>query len=401
MVFYAGKWSAETNARFRATQRVVVLALLISLKSAASAQTVVTVAWNALNDPAVVGYRVYQGTNSRAYTKATTVVNANQAQLPVLDGTITFFALTACNANGFESDFSAETSFVSGTNSAAAPIVILTAPSDGSVFTAPADIPLVASVVPNGHTIGKMQFLNGTQLIGEDTTAPFNFIWSGVSPGAYGLRARLSYDGTASVESLPVGVTVSSPRPPATSELPLPWQTIVIGPERIATGASATGEVFTVSGAGLMAGTADNFQFVHQPLSGDGEIITRLTSIAPSSNPKAYAGLMIRESLTPSSRYTFIGMAPNGSFRWQRRGSTAGGTTTKTAGSGIFPNSWVRPVRRGRTFYGYRSADGLNWRLLASPSIVMATNIYFGFAVASGSTNAPSTARFDNVRVVP
>ena len=58
-------------------------------------------------------------------------------------------------------------------------------------------------------------------------------------------------------------------------------------------------------------------------------------------------------------------------------------------------------MRTNGTFYGYRSADGTNWTLVNSRSITMATNIYVGLAVASGSSNVLNTATFTNVTVVP
>ena len=38
---------------------------------------------------------------------------------------------------------------------------------NGATYTSPATIPLTASVIPNGHTITKVQFYNSTALIAE------------------------------------------------------------------------------------------------------------------------------------------------------------------------------------------------------------------------------------------
>jgi hypothetical protein len=45
--------------------------------------------------------------------------------------------------------------------------VTLTAPADGSVYVAPANINLTASVATNGHSIQKVQFYNGANLLAE------------------------------------------------------------------------------------------------------------------------------------------------------------------------------------------------------------------------------------------
>ena len=38
--------------------------------------------------------------------------------------------------------------------------------------------------------MAKVEFFNGATKLGEDTTAPYSFTWSGVAPGTYTLTAR-------------------------------------------------------------------------------------------------------------------------------------------------------------------------------------------------------------------
>ena len=96
-----------------------------------------------------------------------------------------------------------------------------------------------------------------------------------------------------------------------------------------------------------------------------------------------------------------MGITPNGSFRWQRRTNTGGNTFTSKSGSGTLPAVWVRVVRTGNRLSGYTSADGVNWTLVNSATISMASNIYIGLAVASGSTSTLGTATFTNITAVP
>jgi len=143
------------------------------------------------------------------------------------------------------------------------------------------------------------------------------------------------------------------------------------------------------------------FRFVYQTLTGDGEIRCQITSVQGGGGGGAEVGAMIRENLTSGSRNAFLGITPNGSVRWQRRSNTSGGTSTTKAGYSTPPNVWVRVVRSGNTLYGYKSVNGLNWTLVSSCSITMATNAYIGLAVASGSTSTLTTCAFSNVSVVP
>ncbi len=70
----------------------------------------VVVEWDANPEPSVAGYRVYWGTQSRVYDSVVDVGNATLAQLatPALK---TFYAVTAYDTNGMESDFSDEVSY--------------------------------------------------------------------------------------------------------------------------------------------------------------------------------------------------------------------------------------------------------------------------------------------------
>ena len=73
----------------------------------------VTLAWDASPSAAVAGYRVYWGTNSRAYFGVTNagLVLTQAVALPHRGRW--FFAATAYDTNGLESDFSSEVSWES------------------------------------------------------------------------------------------------------------------------------------------------------------------------------------------------------------------------------------------------------------------------------------------------
>ena len=272
------------------------------------------------------------------------------------------------------------------------PTVALTSPANGASYTAPATINLAASVTANGHTITKVQFYNGATLLGEDTSAPYSFTWSNVSAGSYSLTAQAVYDAGSTVASSPVSITVTG--------LPAPWQTADIGSVGVVGSASMSNGIYTVKGAGNISGTADNFRFVYQPLSGDGEIKVRLNSVE-NTGTSGRIGVMIRESLTSGSKYAFMGISPDGTFRWQRRSSTGGIDLVHHLDHRHAAKRLDAPGAHRQHALRLQSTDGTNWTLVNSRSITMATNIYVGLAVASGSSNTLNTATFTNVTVVP
>jgi sulfur relay (sulfurtransferase) complex TusBCD TusD component (DsrE family) len=182
--------------------------------------------------------------------------------------------------------------------------------------------------------------------------------------------------------------------------LPAPWQTVDIGNVGHAGSAYPSGSLWSVTGAGTLSGTADAFRFLYQPMSADSEIRAQLSSV-PNTSTNARIGVMIRETLAPGSRYAFMGISPGGTFRSQSRSGTSGSTASTVSSAGVPPNVWGRLVRAGNSLYSYQSTTGTNWTLVTSNSITMATNIYFGLAVASGNTNTLNTSTFTNLTVVP
>lgn len=97
------------------------------------------------------------------------------------------------------------------------PTVTLTQPTDGATFPAPATVNLAATASDIDGTVAKVEFFNGTTKLGEDTTAPYTFTWSGVVAGTYSLTARATDDLGASTTSVASMITVSANTPPTVS----------------------------------------------------------------------------------------------------------------------------------------------------------------------------------------
>ncbi|MEK7952071.1 Ig-like domain-containing protein [Luteolibacter soli] len=189
--------------------------------------------------------------------------------------------------------------------------------------------------------------------------------------------------------------------------LPLPWSDSDVGTGITAgsgTYASGTG-TYTLSGAGalgsgFLASQNDAFNYVWQTLSGDGEIIAKISSLQ-DTNTDSRIGVMIRDTLATNSRHVFMGMTDDNDYRWVRR-TTAGGTTSTTNSStGTVPNTWVRLTRVGTTITAYKSTNGTSWTQVGSLSASFATNCYIGLVVASGSATGLNTSQFSNVSVTP
>jgi hypothetical protein len=66
-----------------------------------------------------------------------------------------------------------------------APAVSLTAPANGTTFTAPANITLSANASDADGSISKVEFFYGANKIGEKTSSPYSVSWTNVAAGSY------------------------------------------------------------------------------------------------------------------------------------------------------------------------------------------------------------------------
>jgi hypothetical protein len=102
------------------------------------------------------------------------------------------------------------------------PTVTLTQPADGATFTPPATVDLAATASDADGTVVKVEFFNGTTKLGEDTTAPYSFTWSGVAAGTYTLTARATDDLGGVTTSAASRITVNAGNTPPTASITSP-----------------------------------------------------------------------------------------------------------------------------------------------------------------------------------
>ena len=158
--------------------------------------------------------------------------------------------------------------------------------------------------------------------------------------------------------------------------------------------ASYSSGVFTVNGGGAdIWGTSDQFNYVSQPLTGDGSIVARVTSQS-NTDPWAKAGVMIKQSTTGGSIYALLGVTPgNGiQFEYGYNASVGGGSYT-------FPNAWVKLTRSGSTITAYSSADGTTWTEVGATTVSLTNPVTIGLFNCAHNGSALNTATFDNVSV--
>ena len=291
-------------------------------------------------------------------------------------------------AKAYDNTNAATTS--SGVNviSDAPPTVSLTAPAANTNYIAPASVALTATASDSDGTISKVEFYQGSTLVGTASTSPYSYTWTNVAMGNYSLTAKAYDNNDVTTTSSAVNIIV--------------WGTSDIGSVGVAGSASYSGGTFTVSGAGAgVTSTADAFRYVYRQFSGNTTIVARVAS-ATSATTAERAGVMMRQNLNANSIEASALYKPTSTYYvyFLRRTSAGGSTSSTTSSTAAAPPYWVKVVRSSNTLSAFMSANGSSWTAVGSGTTVTMTDpIYVGLAVTSGSTSAAKTVTFDNVSI--
>jgi endoglucanase len=91
----------------------------------------------------------------------------------------------------------------------AAPSVNITAPANNATFTAGANISITVNATDSDGSISRVDFFQGTTLLGSSTSNPYSFVWNNVAAGTYALTAKATDNGGAATTSATVSITVN------------------------------------------------------------------------------------------------------------------------------------------------------------------------------------------------
>jgi regulation of enolase protein 1 (concanavalin A-like superfamily) len=190
--------------------------------------------------------------------------------------------------------------------------------------------------------------------------------------------------------------------PQISTALPNGWSAQDIGsptaPSTISYSSDAN--VWTISGIGRdVYGKIDQFSYVSQNCSGNGQIVAQVTSVSDTYD-WAKAGVMFRASTDRSAPYVDVFATPSEGVAMQSR-VTQGGPSTNDQVPNIGVPTYVMIQRQGNNFSGYYSKDGKSWISISNVTINMNDPIYAGLMVVAHSKTTSCTATFSNVSIGP
>jgi legume-like lectin family protein len=163
----------------------------------------------------------------------------------------------------------------------------------------------------------------------------------------------------------------------------------------------------TSSGTGIGNG-GDSFQYAYQAVSGDFEFTVEVVDRsvgAATAPPTALAGLMARRDCSPASKESFLATPALSSGsewpRWNyRRIHGDNQSTDDRLRFNYQPDQaprFLKLVRRGSTFTGFLSLDGVDFRPVGSDTWygeAPGSEVLVGFASTTGPAGIPATTRF-------
>jgi regulation of enolase protein 1 (concanavalin A-like superfamily) len=257
--------------------------------------------------------------------------------------------------------------------------------TDGGAGTAPVWL----KVERRGSTFTMSRSADGLTwtVVDSDTISMASTVYVGLAVTSKTLAAPA----TASFANVTTGAIQAS-------TLPAGWIATDVGAPGLPGSNTSSGGVFTVRGAGEdIWGTYDQFRFTYQQISGDVDVIARVTELE-HTHDWAKAGVMIRSSLTAGAPHTSLFATPARGVAFQRRAWTDDESVHTYGGPGAAP-VWLKLERRGGHVTAFQSSNGTSWTEAGTEWVTLPSTFFVGIAVTSHDASALTTATFDNVEI--
>jgi hypothetical protein len=182
---------------------------------------------------------------------------------------------------------------------------------------------------------------------------------------------------------------------------PIPgWYDADIGVVGQPGSSSQSDDTFRVSGAGSdIWGYADSFHFTFTNMAGDGDIAVLVRSES-ATHPFAKAGVMLRQSLDPSSPTVIFDVKPDGGTELMMRSFAGYQMLFETGSTGSFP-VWLHLTRIGQHIAAFTSSQSCSmgcsdWTMVSRGWIPwVAGPAFMGLAVTSHDTSTVNDAVLD------
>ncbi|MBM4073659.1 MAG: hypothetical protein FJ271_32770, partial [Planctomycetes bacterium] len=218
----------------------------------------------------------------------------------------------------------------------------ISSPANGATFTAPASITIETALV--NFTPVKVEFFEGSNKLGEDTTSPFSFAWTSVGAGSYTVTAKATDASSATLLSSPVGLIVNAA--PAITTQPQS-QTVVAGATVtftvVATGTPAPTYQWRKGGTDIAGATSSTLSILNAQPANAADYTVVVSNLAGSVTssaatltvhvPPAIVSQPTSQTVVAGQTATFSVTAtgtPAPTYQWKKDGTEVSGATSAT-----------------------------------------------------------------------
>jgi len=180
--------------------------------------------------------------------------------------------------------------------------------------------------------------------------------------------------------------------------LPTRYFAADIGDIGVAGSSCFSNNIYTMQGSGTdIGGNSDAFQFAFNNQNGDESVSVEVLT-QDATNAANKAGLMIRDSVSNTSRFAYIALTSSNGAIFEYRGSPGGAATIVTV-PGIQAPYWLKLNKTGTQYSAFISPTGAtnSWTEVGSVtdlSFGSTAPVYIGMAVTSANNSVLSTATF-------
>jgi hypothetical protein len=145
------------------------------------------------------------------------------------------------------------------------------------------------------------------------------------------------------------------------------------------------------SSGGDIWGSADQFHFDWQTLSGDGSVSAQVLT-QTNTSAWAKAGVMLRGSTDPGAPFYAALVTPANGFFVEYRTAQNAWFVAGTPVSGTVPR-YLKVSRTGTTFSAYSSSDGSTWTLIpgSTTTLNLSPTLLAGLAVTAHANGVLNT----------
>jgi Bacterial Ig domain len=317
------------------------------------------------------------------------------AWTPTATGTVSLTAKATDSANVATTSAAISVTVIAAV---AAPTVSITAPAASAQLTVNTATNItVNAAAGSGRTISKVEFFNGTTLLGSDTTSPYSFAWTPTATGAASLTAKATDSANVATTSVAIAVTIIAPVPPPTVSITAPAANAQLGVNLATTitATAAAGAGRTIAGVEFLSGTSSLGTDLTSPYSlswtptatGNMSLTVKATDSANVVTTSAAVSVTVI-STTPT--VTLTAPVANAQLPVNR-------AVNLTATAAVFAGRTVTKVEffRGATLIATETSSpySINWTPTATGAVSLTAKV-------TDSSNATATTAATSVTVV-